>query len=67
MSAKLLSIPEVVDQLSAGSRATVYRLIHAGELDRVDIGTGTRPRTRVTAESVAAYIARHHRPGRKAA
>lgn len=62
---KLLTIPEVVERMGAGSRTTVYRLIYAGELDRVDIGTGSRPRPRVPESSLADYIARHLRPGRK--
>lgn len=60
----LLSIPQAAVQIGA-SRTTVYRLIYAGELDRVDIGTGSRARPRVPQASLADYIARHLRPGRK--
>lgn len=62
---QLLTIPQVVDQLAVNSRASVYRLVYAGELDTVDTGTGTRPRIRIPAESVEAYIKRHTRVGRK--
>lgn len=63
----LLTIPQVVERLGAGSRATVYRLIRAGQLDRVNIGTGSRPRSRITPDSLAAYVARQTVPGRKTA
>lgn len=64
---KLLSIPQVAEALGDVSRKTVYRLLYAGELDRVDIGTGSRPRPRVPEASLADYIARHLVPGRKTA
>lgn len=35
------------------SRATVYRLIHRGELAKTKVGR----RTRITAQSFAAYVA----------
>lgn len=59
---KLLRIPEAADALGV-SRATVYRLITAGELPTVTVRT---PRTQVTAgmarissEAIAAYIERN--------
>ncbi len=62
----LLRVPEVARRLGA-SRPTVYRLLAAGELDRVDIGTGSRPCSRVPESSLRAYIESKTVPGRRAA
>lgn len=60
----LLSVPDVAARLSV-SRPTVYRLLHAGELDRIDIGSGSRPRPRVPLSSLTAYIRSRTVPGRR--
>lgn len=54
----LLKPAEVGDELRV-SKATVYRLIAAGELDTVHVGA--RKATRVPRESVLAYIAKNGR------
>lgn len=58
---QLLTIPEAAEQLAC-SRAHVYRLISAGALLSVELKvSGTRPKTRVRAEDVEAFIAQHTR------
>lgn len=54
MEVQLLSIEETSRALGGVSRATVYRLIDAGELERVKLGR----RALVPAESVRSYVAR---------
>lgn len=53
----VMTIPEVAEVLRI-SRPAVYPLIHAGELDTTDVGSGKRPRTRVYAKSVEALLAK---------
>lgn len=62
----LLSVPAAAGRLDA-SRATVYRLVYAGHLAYVPIGTGSRPRIRIVEASLDAYIAQKTVPGRNAA
>lgn len=60
---QLLSIPSAAAQLDC-SRAHVYRLIAAGKLRAVELkATGTRPKTRIRAEDVEAFIDTHTRTG----
>jgi excisionase family DNA binding protein len=56
---KLLSMPDAAERLGC-SRGYIYRLIASGQLRSVDIRvTGnTRPKTRVYADEVEAFIAR---------
>lgn len=51
----IMTIPEVAAVLHV-SRAAVYPLIHSGELETTDVGTGKRSRTRVFERSVEALI-----------
>lgn len=53
----LMTIPEVADVFRV-SRSSVYPLIYSGDLETVDVGTGRRPRTRVTRESVERLLQR---------
>ena len=56
MSVRLLSIPVVAAALDV-DRRTVYRFIASGELDVVDLRTGTgRSRVRVPAASLDGFI-----------
>ena len=57
---QLLSIPSAAGRLDC-SRAHVYRLIGSGELRGVEIKTpgSKRPKTRVRAEDLEAYIDAH--------
>lgn len=56
---QLLTIPQAAEQLAC-SRGHVYRLISTGALVSVEIkATGTRPKTRVRADDVEAFIAEH--------
>lgn len=55
MSTRFLSVPHVAEVLDC-SRGHVYDLIAKGYLKTVDIGLGTRPKTRITAESLDTYI-----------
>ena len=52
---QLLSIPEVARRLSC-SRGHVYGLIAAGHLATVNIGAGTRSKTRIREADVEAFI-----------
>ena len=52
---QLLTIPEVAERLSV-SRTSVYDLIAAGRLERVDIGTGKQPRVRIKESVLAEFI-----------
>lgn len=56
----LRSITEAAKILDC-SRGHVYNLIAAGELSAVDIGITGRPKTRVLASELEAYIDRHTR------
>lgn len=58
---RLMSVAAAAEQLDC-SRGHVYNLIAAGEFQAVDIhATGKRPKTRVLAAEVEAYIARQTR------
>lgn len=50
----LISIPDAQKLMGGLSRGTVYKLINAGEINRVNIGN----RVFVTTESIAAYVDR---------
>jgi hypothetical protein len=45
-------VPDAQNQLGGISRTTLYELINAGELVRVNVGR----RSFVTSESIAAYV-----------
>lgn len=56
-SPQLLSVTRAAERLDC-SRAHIYRLISTGRLRPVDIkATGKRPKTRVYADELDAYIA----------
>ena len=48
----LVPVPDAQNQLGGISRTTLYELINAGELVRVNVGR----RSFVTSESIAAYV-----------
>lgn len=56
--ARLYTIDETAELLRVG-RVTVYRLIAAGDLEATDVApTGSRsPKTRVSEDAIAAFIA----------
>lgn len=61
MTTRLLSVPAVAEILGC-SRTHVYGLIAAGHLRPVEIkATGTRPKTRVRADDLEAFIERQTR------
>lgn len=51
----LMSIPEVAAMYRI-SRPAVYPLIHSGQLETTDVGTGKRSRTRVYRKSAEALL-----------
>jgi excisionase family DNA binding protein len=53
---RLYSVEQVAGMLGDCSRMTVYRLIAKGLLATVDIGTGSKSRTRIRSDDLAAYI-----------
>lgn len=53
---KLFSVVEAAELLSC-SKDHVYDLIAHGHLAATDIGIGRRPKTRVSAKAIDAYIA----------
>lgn len=57
---QLLSVTNVAKTLDC-SRGHVYGLIAAGKLSAVEIHTSGRPKTRVYASEVEAFIARNTR------
>lgn len=52
----LLTIPEAADELRI-SENSMYRLISAGLLQTVDVGTGRQSRTRISRAALEAFIA----------
>jgi excisionase family DNA binding protein len=52
---RLFSVETVAEQLDV-SKATVYSLIHAGSLSAHYIGTGKRPRVRISESALAEFI-----------
>jgi excisionase family DNA binding protein len=52
----VLSIAEAAEELRISDKS-VYRLIHDGELQTCDVGTGKRARTRVTLRALEDFIA----------
>jgi excisionase family DNA binding protein len=50
----LLTVSQVQDRLGGCSRQTVYRLVHQGEMTLVHV----LGRSRITLESLQAYLAR---------
>lgn len=66
MADQLLTIPQFAQRLGV-SRATAYRIIADGLVDRTDVGRGRRPKTRISERAVAKYIAAHEIRGRRAA
>lgn len=67
MSTLLLTIEEVAEELRI-SPDSVYRLISAGDLQTVNVGTGRRSRTRVTRVALEKFAANRtsDRPARSA-
>ena len=55
MTSHLLSVAEVAKTLGC-SRGHVYNLIAAGAFPTVNIGAGTRPKTRVRERDVIAFV-----------
>lgn len=68
MSAQLLTVPETAERLSVG-RATVYRYVADGLLDRVEMPGRVKGKCdmRIPEESVDRFIAAHLKRGRHAA
>ena len=61
VATRLMSVAAVAEQLDC-SPGHVYNLIAVGKLAAVEIkATGTRPKTRVLASEVEAFIAAHTR------
>lgn len=58
MSQQLISIPDSCTALGNVSRTTLYELVNAGELTKVNIGR----RGFITAKSIAAYVDRLSQP-----
>jgi excisionase family DNA binding protein len=53
---KVFTVAEVADQLGCGD-STVYRMIDAGTLRAIRIGSGTkRPGLRITEDALRAYL-----------
>ena len=61
----LMTVLEAADVLRV-NKQTVYRLVWAKELDRVDIGTGKKPRFRIPGSSVQRFITSRQRGGKAA-
>jgi excisionase family DNA binding protein len=66
MGGQLLTIPEFAARLGV-SRATAYRIVADGLVDRTDVGRGSKPKTRISEAALARYIAKREKQGRRAA
>lgn len=66
MAEQLLTIPEFAKRLGV-SRATAYRIVADGLVDRTDVGRGGKPKTRISERALAKYLANREIPGRRAA
>ena len=51
----LLTVPQAAERLQIHPQA-VYRLIWAGQLEWTNVGTGKRPRIRVSEKQLAAFL-----------
>lgn len=63
---ELLTIPEVAEIAKVGM-TTVYRWVAQGLIDRVELGSPRRPKTRIKRSDLDAFFTRNTIPGRKVA
>lgn len=63
MGEPLLTVPELAARLKVG-RSTTYEIIAAGLIDVTPVGTGKRPRIRISERALAKYLARRKQEGR---
>lgn len=54
----LMTVAEFAQRLKTSKRSA-YRIIAARQVDITPIGTGTRPRIRISEAALAKYIAEH--------
>jgi excisionase family DNA binding protein len=66
MTERLLTIPQFAECIGV-SRATAYRIVADGLIDRTDVGRGGKPKTRISESALARYVQRHQIAGRRAA
>lgn len=62
---QLLSVAQFAKRLHV-SPATAYRIVAAGRIDWTDIGTGTRPRIRISERALRKYVDGRTEHGRAA-
>lgn len=60
-----MTVTEFGRRLGVG-RATAYRHVAAGQVDVTDIGTGRRPRLRISEKAYEKFVARRTEQGRVA-
>lgn len=53
---RLYTVPEWAALIGV-SRTTAYAIIGAGQVERVDVGLGSRPRVRISESAHRAYVA----------
>lgn len=62
MPAQLLTVTQFGHRLGVG-RATAYRIVAARQVDVTDVGTGRRPRLRISEKALNDYVARRTEQG----
>lgn len=63
---QLMTVAEFGRRLGV-SRATAYRIVAAGYIDRTPVGPGRAPMTRISEAALTRYLARREVRGRRAA
>ena len=61
----LMTVEQFGKRIGVG-RATAYRHVAAGQVDVTDIGTGRRPRLRISEEAYEKFVAGRTEQGRAA-
>lgn len=56
-----MTVAEFGRRIGVG-RASAYRIVAARKVATTDVGTGRRPRLRISEKALEAYIARHEEP-----
>lgn len=66
MANALMTVEQFAQRIGV-SRATAYRIVGAGEVDRTPVGHGSKPKIRISERALERYIERLEIPGRRAA
>jgi excisionase family DNA binding protein len=64
-TAQLLTVRQFAGRIGVSPR-TAYRIIADGLVDRVDVGRGSKPKTRISEAALERYLERREVKGRHA-